>query len=138
MKKTFRILGMMLTVLLMTVGLNACSSDEDDEKDASIVGTWYRESTQNAGTDLEYTVYAEITYKKDGTVTGYWKETHKDGHEETETDTGRYEVIKDVLRIWWASEAQENLVEGPWSTTFTISGNKMTTSEDGGVVWTRK
>ena len=38
------------------------------------------------------------------------------------------------LYIWWESEEEY----GPWSTTFTISGNTMTTTEGGGTTWTRK
>lgn len=136
MKKTLRNLGMMLCIMLMAVGLNACGSDDDDDRNPSIVGTWYVETIHYSGTEREYSEYAEITYKKDGTVAGYWKETNKDGKEEVETDTGRYEVIKDVLRIWWASEAEE--ADGPWTAKFSINGNKMTTSENGGTVWTRK
>ena len=136
MKKTLRFLGMMFCIILVAVGLNACSSDNEDDKNPSIVGTWYVETTHYSGTDHEYSEYAELTFKKDGTVTGYWKETYKDGKEIVETDTGRYEVIKDVLRVWWVSEAEEN--DDPWTATFSINGNKMTTSENGGTVWTRK
>ena len=100
MKKTLRFLGMMFCIILVAVGLNSCSSDDDDanDKNPSIVGTWYTEDSYPG-----YKEYAEWTYKKDGTVTGYWKFTDKNGTEEIETDTGRYEVIKDVFLIWWAS-----------------------------------
>lgn len=138
MKKTLRFLGMMLSIILVAVGLNACNSDDDDEKTPTIVGTWYVETTHYAGTDQEYSEYAELTFKKDGAVTGYWKETYKDGKEEVETDTGRYQIIKDVLRVWWVSEAEENMADGPWTATFSINGNKMITSENGETVWTRK
>ena len=135
MKITFRIIGMMLCVILMGVGFNSCGSDgdEDSDKNPSIVGTWYTEDSYSGNKE-----YAEWTYKKDGTVTGYWKFTYKDGTEKIETDTGRYEVIKDVLRIWWASNMEGNLTDGPYTVTFSINGNKMTTSEDDGTVWTRK
>ena len=120
MKKTFREFSMILLVMLMAVSFSACSSDDDDY--SSIVGTWYTENNSE---------YVEMTFKKDGTVTGYWKDLY---HGETiiETDKGHYDVIKDVLRIWWDSEDE------PFSVTFSISGNKMTTSENGGIVWTRK
>lgn len=127
---------MMLCVILMSVGFNACSGDDEEDKNSSIVGTWYGETTYEPGTDRERMEYVELTFRKDGTVTGYWKDTYKNGKEEVETDTGRYEVIKDVLRIWWISETEEG--DDPWTTTFSINGNKMTTSENGGTVWTRK
>lgn len=138
MKQLFQFFGMMLGIMFLTTSFSACSSDDDDDKNPSIVGTWYVEQVIDAGTEYEYTSYSEITYKKDGTVSGYWKDTYKDGRVSTETDRGRYEVIKDVLNIWWESEAEENEAEGPWTCTFTINGNKMTTSENEGIVWTRK
>lgn len=138
MKKLFQFFGMMLGIMFLTTSFSACSSDDDDDKNPSIVGTWYTESVYDAGTEYECNSYFEITYKKDGTATWYGKDTYKDGSVDTETDRGRYEVIKDVLNIWWDSEEEENEEEGPWTCTFTISGNKMTTSENGGTVWTRK
>lgn len=137
MKKSLSIVIIMLFVMTTVVFLTACSSDDGD-KNPSIVGTWYVENTYDPGTDYETTEYAEITYKKDGTLTGYWKRTYKDGNVDTETDAGRYDIINDILRIWWDSEEEENLTEGPWTATFSINGNKMTTSENGGTVWTRK
>lgn len=135
MKKTFRFFGMMLCVMLMAVGFTACSDDDDDDKNPSIVGTWYLESTYDVGTEYERTTYSEITHKKDGIVTGYWKETYKNGEVIVETDRGRYEVIKDVLSIWWEGEADD---DNPWTCTFKIEGNRMITSENGGNVWIRK
>ena len=137
MKKTFRMLGMIIIVMLMNVNFSACSSDDEDDNNLPIVGTWYTENQYEVGTDWEYTEYAEVTYKKDGTLTGYWKVTFEDGTEEIETDTGRYEVIKDVLRLWWDNDLDDES-DGPWTETFSINGNIMTTSENGGSVWTRK
>ena len=138
MKRTFRILGVMVCMLLMTFGFTACSgNDEDNEKDSSIVGTWCVETVHYLGTDSECTEYAEVSFSKDGVVTGYWKDTYKTGEVEIETDKGRYEVIKNVLRIWWESDVEDN-ASGPSTWTFTINGDKMTTSENGGTVWTRK
>ncbi|MBD5175610.1 MAG: hypothetical protein HDT06_07300 [Bacteroidales bacterium] len=131
MKKTFNYIGMIVCIMLLSVGFIACSSDDDD-KDVKvpIVGTWYLETVESNNT----VCYTEMTYKNDGTVTYYYKETSKDGKIKTETDKGTYEVIKDVLRIWWESEDEDE----PWSATFTINGNTMTTSENGGTVWHKK
>ena len=131
MNKTFRVFGMILLVMLVTVSISACSSDDDDTN-PSIVGTWYTESTLNIGTPSDSITYSEITYKSDGTATGYWKSTYKNGEIEIDTDKGHYEVINDILSIWWDGE------DGAWSATFSISGNIMTTSENGGTIWTRK
>lgn len=101
-----------------------------------LVGTWYVETTHYPGTDFEYSEYVEITYKKDGTVTGYCKEKYKNGKEIVETDSGRYKVIKNDLCIWWLNEDED--AGEPWPETFSINGNKMTTSESEETVWTRK
>ncbi len=140
MKKMLKFFDMMLCVMFMAVVFSACSNDDDDDKNPSIVGTWYVEKTYDVGTSYEYTSYAEITYGKNGMATGYWKDTYKNGETEIETDKGRYEVVNDVLRIWWEDDSDDgdDEDEGPWTTTFKISGNKMTTSENGGTVWTRK
>lgn len=132
MKKTFRLFSMIMFVMLMTVNFSACSSDDDGDKNPSIVGTWYTETTCEIGTEYENIQYAELIFKKDGTVTGYWKYTYKNGEIEIETDKGRYEVIKDTLCIWWDGE------DDVWTTTISISGKKMTTTEGDGIVWTRK
>lgn len=129
----------MVCMLLMTVGFTACSgNDEDNEKDSSIVGTWYVETVHYLGTDNECTEYAELSFRKDGVVTGYWKNTYKTGKVEIETDKGRYEVIKNVLRTWWESDDEEDNASVPNTWTITINSDKMTTSENGGTVWTRK
>lgn len=137
MKKMLKFFDMMLCVMFMAVVFSACSNDDDDDKNPSIVGTWYIEETYDVGTSYEYTSYTEITYGKNGMVTWYCKDTYKNGETEIETEKGRYEVIKDVLRIWWEDDETEES-EGPWTATFKINGNKMTTSENGGTVWTRK
>lgn len=124
----------MLCVMLMAGCFTACGDDDDDDKNPSIVGTWCCEGISEAGTQYECIEYAELTYKKDGTVTGYWKETYKDGRTIVETDRGRYEVIKDVLNIWWENSNSDK----PNSHTFKIEGNRMITDEGGGTVWTRK
>ncbi|MBD5316004.1 MAG: lipocalin family protein [Bacteroides sp.] len=132
MKKTFRVFSMIMFVMLMTVCFSACSSDDDDDKNPSIVGTWYTETTCEIGTEYENIQYTELIFKKDGTVTGYWKYTYKNGKIEIETNKGRYEVIKDTLCIWLDGE------DDVWTTTISISGNKMTTTEGDRIVWTRK
>lgn len=137
MKKLLKFSDMMLCVMFMAIVLSACSSDDDDDKNPSIVGTWYIEKLHNVGTIYEYTEYTEITFEKNGIVTGYWKETYKDGKTQIETDKGRYDVVKDVLRIWWDMDTENNNDE-PWTGTFSISGTTMTTSENGGTVWTRR
>ena len=124
MKKTLRMIGMMLCAILMVAGLNACSNDDDDEKNPSIVGTW--ETVAGGKT-------TQLTFKPDRTC--FWKEWQTGQPGDFDTDSGRYDTTEDVLSIWWDSEADE---PEPWTCTFVITGNKMTTSENGGTTWTRK
>lgn len=127
MKKTFRFFGVIMCIMLMAVGLSACSGDDDDDKNSSIVGTWE--------TSLDgYTT--QMTFNSNGSC--LWKEWNNSNPSDTDTDKGTYKVEGNKLSIWWDSEADENLEEGPLTVTFSISGNKMTTSENGGTVWTRK
>lgn len=123
MKKTISIFSLLFGMLMSVSFLTACGDDDND----SIVGTWYI-VTEDHGVD-EYT---EVTFSADGTCSR--REYKADRTTLTEADWGTYKTEGNVLSIWWDSEKGY----GAWSVTFSISGNKMTTSEGGGSVWTRK
>lgn len=112
----------MFCVMLMAVCLNSCSSDDDDEKVVSIVGTWENVSDG-------YTT--QMTFNSNGSCT--WKGWSISNPSENETDKGTYKVEGNRLSVWWDSESDEDA----WTCTFVIEGNKMSTSENGGTVWTR-
>ena len=124
MRKTLRILGMVLCSILLAVGLGACGGDNDDDVNQSIVGTW--ETVSNS-------TISQLTFKSNGSCA--WREWESGRPDDVDTDSGTYKVDDNYLYIWWESESDE---DGPWTATFSISGNKMTTSENGGTVWTRK
>lgn len=108
-------------VLVSVVLFSSCSKDDDGGSSSNpIVGTWYTEAYS----------YEEITYNSDGTCT--YRRYKSDHTTIRDTDSGTYKVEGNKLTIWWASSSS------PWTTTFSINGNKMTTSEDGGIVWTKK
>lgn len=118
---------MMLVMMVAALSFTACGSDSDDEGDSNpLVGTWYTESLDHG--EIEYT---EVTYKSDMTCT--WKEFKADRVTIKDSDYGRYKVDGNLLIIWW------NDSDGSaWKVTFSINGNKMTTSEGGGTIWTKK
>jgi hypothetical protein len=107
--------------------LTSCSKSDDDGGSSSnpLVGTWYTE-----GEEKGYPTYEEITYNANNTCT--WRDYKSDKTTIKETDSGTYKVDGNKLSIWWSGSST------PWTTTFSISGNKMTTSEGGGTVWTKK
>ena len=123
MRKSIFLFAVLLFSVFTALALASCSSSDSDDNDSSknpLVGTWYTDKTD----------HTEITYKADFTCTGQWYEGSKVKY----TDKGKYKVDGNKLYIWWESEEEY----GPWSTTFTISGNTMTTTEGGGTTWTRK
>lgn len=121
MNKKFSFLSLLLGLFVCMSVLTSCSKDDDGGSSSNpIVGTWYTEAYS----------YEEITYNSDGTCT--YRRYKSDHTTIRDTDSGTYKVEGNKLTIWWASSSS------PWTTTFSINGNKMTTSEDGGIVWTKK
>lgn len=59
--KTFRMIGMVIMTVLMSVGFASCSSDDGDDS-FSIVGSW---KTQVEGTTEIWTFYPNGTYQVD-------------------------------------------------------------------------
>lgn len=120
MNKRFSFLSLLFGLFVCMSVLTSCSKDDDDSSSNSIVGTWYTEAYS----------YEEITYNSDGTCT--YRRYKSDHTTIRDTDSGTYKVEGNKLTIWWASSSS------PWTTSFSINGNKMTTTEDGGIVWTRR
>lgn len=115
---------MLMLALSTTFSLSSCSKDDDDSSSNPIVGTW---------TTTNYGEVSTITFNSNGTCT--YKNV--DGGY-VETDSGKYTVSGSKLSIWWESERKYWEEDGPWTTTFVITGNTMKTSEGGGTTWTRK
>ena len=90
-------LGMICLLMLTAVGFSACSSDDDDDMNLSIVGTWVCE---NEGVD------ATIQFNSDGTF--YWCE--KDDYYGTmDEDRGTYKLDGDTIIIRWNSDSSDDL-----------------------------
>lgn len=132
MKKLISILSLALGLFVSVTAFVACGSNDEENGSSSnpLVGTWYTTEPNDDGH------YYTITFKADYTCT--WFE-YDDPNDQTsfDADTGKYTVEGNKLAIWWDSE-KEWWDEGPWTTTFSITGNKMITTENGGTTWTKK
>lgn len=125
--KQIKFWSILLLIVMMMPLVASCGGDDDNGGSSSnpLVGTWYTE-----GEEKGYPTYEEITYNANNTCT--WRDYKSDKTTIKETDSGTYKVDGNKLSIWWSGSST------PWTTTFSISGNKMTTSEGGGTVWTKK
>lgn len=99
MKKTFRILGMMLMAVVISMGMTACSESDDDAVKAEIYGKWYTERMEVhqsldpdlAGTESSITEWMD--FKDNGTVLFYDTELE-------EVITGQWTLKGDKLSIY--------------------------------------
>ena len=130
MKKTISFLSLLFGLFVCVTLFSACGGDDDKDAPPStnpIVGTWWIENESKG-----YKYYTEITYNADNTCT--WSRYRYEGDTKNLIDskTGTYKIDGNQLSILYKGS------DKPWSTTFTISGNIMTTTEGGGSTWTRK
>ena len=130
MNKKLSILSLLFGLFVCVTVFCACGGDGDKDAPSStnpIVGTWYIENESKG-----YKYYTEITYNADNTCT--WSRYRYEGDTKNLIDskTGTYKIDGNQLSILYKGS------DKPWSTTFTISGNIMTTTEGGGSTWTRK
>lgn len=91
MKKTLRLFGALLCIVLLTMSLSSCDKD-DDENDSSIVGTWICE---NPGVDATMQFYSNGTF--------YWCEI--DSYGDLDEEYGRYQLEGDIIIIRWDSDS---------------------------------
>ena len=140
MKKSISFLSLLFGLFVCVTLFSACGGDDDkfsacggdDDKDAPpstnpIVGTWYIENESKG-----YQYYYEMTFNADNTC--MWWRYRYEGDSKTLIDSksGTYKIDGNQLSILYNGE------EKPSTKTFTINGNKMTTSEAGGSTWTKK
>ena len=130
MKKTISFLSLLFGLFVCVTLFSACGGDDDKDAPPStnpIVGTWYIENESKG-----YKYYTELTYNADYTC--MWWRYRYEGDSKTLIDskTGIYKIDGNQLSILYSGS------EKPWTTTFTISGDKMITTEGSGNTWTRK
>ena len=130
MKKSLSILSLLFGLFVCVTLFSACGGDDDKDAPPStnpIVGTWYIENESKG-----YRYYYEMTFNADNTC--MWWRYRYEGDSKTLIDskTGTYKIDGNQLSILYKGD------EKPSTKTFTINGNKMTTSEAGGSTWTKK
>ena len=74
--------------------------------------------------------YTEITFDADNTFS--WRAYESDRTTLTGAEYGTYKVVSNTIVLRWDDDGEYTT----W--TFSISGNKLKTSEGNGTVWTRK
>lgn len=125
--KTFRLFGMVLMTVLMSVGFTACSSDDDNDNgySSAIVETWMQQNASG------YSV--ELTFNSDGTCSEL---TKLESTSAKMKYNGTYNVKGDKLTIIWTEYLGWNFLTNKWLDldkdtetviiTISINGNKMT------------
>lgn len=112
MMKTLRLIEMALLVIVMSVSFNACSNDDDENKEAStsLVGTtWKVTSVDNAGGYFNHWTNATGTFNKNGTLTINPK---------TGWNYTRWTLNDKTLKIVVGENAADDYIEG----TISING----------------
>lgn len=129
MKKSLSILSLLFGLFVCVTLFSACGGDDDKDAPSTnpIVGTWWIENESKG-----YKYYTEITYNADNTCTWLRYRYEGDTKNLIDSKSGTYKIDGNQLSILYKGS------DKPWSTTFTISGNIMTTTEGGGSTWTRK
>lgn len=87
--KKMRLLTAMLLLASVFIGFNACSDDDDKDKEENyIIGMWDVMEKGSIGEVIEY--------KSNGTFEYYYTEEHKD-----ENETGKYKIESGKLYQMW-------------------------------------
>ena len=110
--KTFKLIGMALLAVVMSISFIACSSDNDDNKETttSLSGTtWKVASVDNADENFNGWAGSTATFNADGTVT--FKPA-------TGWNYTRWTLSDNTLKIVLGEKAADDYIEG----TLTISG----------------
>lgn len=103
MKKTFRLIGMIVAAVLISTGMIACEDDDDDDfnpvgfdyLDSGIVGEWQHSASGNGWSDTE-----TITFYADGTYSETDVETDAKGTENSwEKGKWNTNVTKNQIRL---------------------------------------
>lgn len=89
--KTFRLVGMALIAILLSVGFTSCSKDDNDDS-SSIVGVWeYTSNNDGSGT---------IAFGSDGTL--IW--IYDDDYDDLSGSDYTYSLKGNTLKIVWCGD----------------------------------
>lgn len=103
MKKTFRLIGLMLVCVMLTGMLSACGDDDDDDfptepttHDPALVGTWVSIETEPDGSRDETT----FTFKADGSFYATDIEYYPNGYTDNEWESGLWSTNEAHTRLY--------------------------------------
>lgn len=94
--RTFRLIGMALIAMLISVNFTACSKDDDNEptEEIGLVGTW-KGQFNYGGNDYQILT---LTFTADGKYTKVRK-GHEDGEDYSDTFNGTYTYNENTKKI---------------------------------------
>lgn len=86
MKKTFRMVGMFMMAVMMSLTFVACGDDDDDKDvpvdpsnhDTELIGKWVYDASGTDEDGVDYKDYGSLDFDADGTFEQYdsWEETY--------------------------------------------------------------
>lgn len=141
--RTFRLIGMTLLMVMLTVNFTACSDDDEEQQDdktlALLVGSW--ENELDSFTDVNGNVVSSttevLTFKADMTWTGidYYTGTNYPNEKTEKWGEGTYSYDSSKKRL----TLNNNIFESDIVEILEITESKLSyLSEDGIMNYTRK
>ena len=141
--RTFRLIGMTLLMVMLTVNFTACSDDDEEQQDdktlALLVGSW--ENELDSFTDVNGNVVSAttevLTFQADMTWTGidYYPETNYPNEKTEKWCEGTYSYDSSKKRL----TLNNNIFESDIVEILEITESKLSyLSEDGIMNYTRK
>ena len=115
MKKTFRILGLMLCTILISIGFTACGDDDNEPGSNSIVGTWRLSLQEEDGIMW----HCQYEFSSNGSLkVKDWTGNNEPANYEA---TGNYSTSADVLTLTITADGES------WTEQykFKIEGNHL-------------
>lgn len=123
MKKTFRIIGMAMMAVLLSLSLAACGSDNEpadpETHDPNLIGTWVHEDSGDYWSEK-----TEVTFKKNGRwelQESYWDEDGKEKY----WSKGNWETAGNTLYLEQTSSSDGKDDGKTFSMHYSVSGKTL-------------
>lgn len=132
MKKTFRIIGLMVAAVIAACTMSACSDDDEGEPadptnhDQELIGTW-----QSVYEDEDEKEVWTITFGRDGKFVSseeYWS---AEDSTEKYWEAGSWETSGNTLKLTIESSSDTDEVGNIYTDSYSISGSKLTIRDSG-------